>query len=263
MFFGKKNIINNFYSSLEGARIIYYAELFLDELNFQIENDMIKDFTRDCKYYREDYEYQLIFSKLHFDIIQFVIYSRKERRVLLTLEYNIITQFFSPTKSLIFHKHRNQTLTFYATNYDFFNHIMERIYLISNLRNRRIHLSKDPIRDMKYISISSRQNNLKGVRNFLNEHKKKVRKDTFANITHIIKTLEETVRINERLKQKEMNSGFEKVREKFENMITIELSSTLSNYFLFEQISEEKLLILMNRFYLKALDVQQFNDSPH
>lgn len=253
----KMNSFNAFYYGPEGKKMLALATVFLDSLHEKIKEGECLDVAFDYRFDTPDYAFKLIYSKRSTSNIKFIIYDVKEEIDRIKCAFSSVHGGLLPAFSNVYFVHKNELHAVYLDKYSLFHPLIEKIKPLVVGRYIHVDIPKERIEEAIMGHAESASEILSQIKGHLQANRSLFRKEVFPMIAHTMKTLEQTVMYG----SDETHAAEKTVASELTDMIKRDLSPIFQEYMALsaEQriAQEEKLLIYLHRFYLKALDVQE------
>lgn len=257
----KRDAFTQFYLSMEGRKILAYGELFLSQMREQIENDVITDFNRDYCFSTENYQFIFRFTKEKEGELVFLVYHLAKKHYLLYIRFYSFQNAFSRKHSFAYFLYKNDLLSFPVFDFPFFEEILHQFYLVTKARTKEIVIPFELIEQIERQKNLYPKESLEKIKEMLNDYRSLFSKHAFSTIAHAFKTVQETLPLLE----KQDDSDYIKLVNTFTSAICDELPRVIKEYVLLSSLErekqEEKLLENIHRFYLLALDIQEYKNS--
>lgn len=252
----KKESFFSYYVTGEGRKVVQLAELFLEQMHEKIQREEITDFSRDYRFTSGNYILKLIYSERENNLVKLFVRDIKKQWNVLELRYcndgDEVTRHICEA----FYVHKKQVHLVRMSEYALFKPLLDKMkkVVFSQHIDIDIHIAPPLVEEANKLHGVTAPEVVASARVLLQQHRKVFDKKTFSITAHTIKTLGNTAPL---LPHKNP------ISDELNRMIMYDLVGVIQEYV---QLSkerrieqEEKFLVYMNRFYLKALDVQEFN----
>lgn len=254
----KEEAFKQFYFSMDGKKLIAFADMFLDQLRLQIQTGMVDDFTRNYRYKTELYEFLFNFTCDYDSSVQFIIRDRKNRYDLLSIYYCPDINEFLEDECWACLSIGNDSHLYNALKLPYFNGVLTKVISVNDARTLDLFIPFELVEQIERRKMDFPEDHMAHAKHILTQHRKSFSKTTFASVAHTLKFIEETLPL-----MATSDFSVDELTEinHLEEWLSSDIPQVIEEHALLQEhqrtANENPLLEKFHRYYLKALDIRE------